>query len=195
MNFCDLSDEELVKLVHNNDNGAIEELFNRYKYIATSVAHSYFLTGGDTEDLVQEGMVAIFKAVWSFNGKSSFKSYLYTCVKNRILTVIKSSNRYKNQPLNNYLSLSTFFDGDLDKSEIIIDTEFGPEEKYINEETVREFSLKISKVLSDYEYKILVLYLKGYTQKEISAHLVKKEKSIDNALQRIKKKIQSIEKG
>ena len=189
MEYEKLTDEQLVALSLENNEMAIEELFARYKYIISAVAHSYFLAGGDTEDLIQEGMLAAFKAINTFNGKSSFKSYLYLCVKSRILTVIKSSNRFKNQPLNNYISLSGMFDGDIDKSEIIIDNGFSPEEKYINAETATELVEKIKNVLSEYEYQILTLYLRGYSQKEIGEKVNKKDKSVDNALQRIKKKI------
>ena len=188
-NVKDLSDERLVELVQEKDNCAVDELFNRYKYIAPAVAHSYFLSGGDSEDLLQEGMFAIFKAINTFNGRSSFKNYVYTCVKNRIFSVIKSSMRNKNQPLNNYISLSGFVDGDIDKTEIIVDTDFGPEEIFINAETESELKDIIKKSLSEYEHDILVYYLKGYSYREISEHFSKKEKSIDNAIQRIRKKI------
>jgi RNA polymerase sporulation-specific sigma factor len=189
MCFENVADEQLIALAKENNTNAIDELFNRYRYVILSVARSYFLSGGDTEDLLQEGMLAAFKAINTFNGKSSFNSYLYLCVKNRILSVIKSSNRFKNQPLNNYISLSGVVDGDIDKSEVIIDGGYGPEEKYINEETASELVCKIKNSLSDYEYEILTLYLKGYSQKEIGERLNKKDKSVDNALQRIKKKI------
>ena len=186
-----ISDEQLVLLAQQKDESAIDELFNRYKYIAASVAHSYFLNGGDSEDLLQEGLFAVFKAITSFNAKSSFKTYVYTCVKNRIFNVIKSSNRYKNQPLNNYLSLSGSFDsdGDADKTEIIIDKHFGPEEIYLNAEAENELKSIINKVLSKFEYEILICYLKGYSYREISDKVGKKEKAIDNAIQRIRKKI------
>lgn len=184
-----LTDEQLVEFARENNANAIEELFRRYKYIISAVAHSYFLSGGDAEDLIQEGMLAGFKAINTFNGKSSFKSYLYLCVKNRILTVIKSSKTFKNQPLNNYISLSGMVDGDIDKTEIIVDAGFSPEEKYINAETANELVDKIKNTLSEYEYEILTLYLKGYSQKEIGERVNKKDKSVDNALQRIKKKI------
>ena len=186
-----LSDEQLVSLAQLKDESAIDELFDRYKYIASAVAHSYFLNGGDSEDLLQEGLVAVFKAITSFNGKSSFKTYVYTCVKNRIFNVIKSSNRYKNLPLNNYLSLSGSIDSDndADKNEIIVDKHFGPEEVYINAEAESELKSIIEKVLSKFEYQILVYYLKGYSYREISEKIGKKEKSIDNAIQRIRKKI------
>ncbi len=188
-NVKSLSDEQLVVLAQQKDENAIEELFNRYKYIASAVAHSYFLTGGDSEDLLQEGLFAVFKAISSFNSKANFKTYVYTCVKNRIFTIIKSSNRYKNIPLNNYLSLSGVNDDQIDKNKIIVDKNFSPEESYINLEAENELKNKISQVLSDYEYKILVQYLKGYSYRELGEMFSKKEKSIDNAIQRIRKKI------
>ena len=187
-----LTDEELVSLAQK-DESAIEELFDRYKYIASAVAHSYFLNGADAEDLLQEGLFAVFKAISSFNGKSSFKTYVYTCVKNRIFNLIKSSNRYKNLPLNNYLSLSGSIDGDsdTDKNSIMIDKHFGPEEVCINAEAESELKSIIGKVLSKFEYQILVFYLKGYSYREISENIGKKEKAIDNAIQRIRKKVES----
>ena len=189
MDVKKLSDEELVLLAQKKDSSASEELFLRYKYTVSSVAHSYFLTGGDSEDLVQEGMFAVFSAINSFNGKTNFKNYVYTCIKNRIFTVIKMSKRQKNQPLNNYVSLSGWSDNDNDKTEIIIDSDFGPEERYINKETEKEFINTIKNTLSEYEFEILRLYLKGYSYSEIGNKLSKQKKSIDNALQRIRKKI------
>ena len=184
-----MPDEQLVLLAQEKNDSAIEELFNRYKYIASSIAHSYFLNGGDSEDLLQEGLFAVFKAISSFNAKANFKTYVYTCVKNRIFSVIKSSNRYKNMPLNNYISISGVDGEDIDKTKTIIDTNFSPEETYINLEAENELKTKISQVLSDYEYKILVHYLKGYSYRELGEMFSKKEKSIDNAIQRIRKKI------
>ena len=184
-----LSDEQLVLLAQQKDESAIDELFNRYKYIASAVAHSYFLNGGDSEDLLQEGLFAVFKAISSFNAKANFKTYVYTCVKNRIFSVIKSSNRFKNLPLNNYLSISGGVDGELDKTNIVIDNNFSPEETYIILEAETELKNKISQILSDYEYKILINYLKGYSYRELGEMFSKKEKSIDNAIQRIRKKI------
>lgn len=188
MSLNDLSDEELAVKAQKNDSAAFDVLFARYKYVAAAGAHSYFLNGGDSEDLLQEGMIAVFKAITTFNGKYNFKSYVYTCVKNRMITVIKSSNRYKNLPLNNYLSLSGYSNGN-DKTEIIIDRNFGPEDAFINEESERELKRIIKDVLSSYEYDILALYLQGYSYADIGIKMQKKSKSIDNALQRIRKKL------
>lgn len=184
-----MTDEQLVDLARLPNEQAVDQLLKRYKYVASAVAHSYFLNGGDSEDLLQEGMIAVFNAINTYNGKSSFKSYAYTCVKNRVITLIKQSNRYKNQPLNNYISLSGVIDGDADKTEIIVDSGFSPEEIVINTEAENELKGIIASTLSDLEHKILFYYLKGYSYREISEFLSKKEKSIDNALQRIRRKI------
>ena len=189
MDIINLSDEELALLVQKNDTEACEELLNRYKQHVVSWVRAYFLTCGDSEDLVQEGMVAVFSAINTFNGKSKFKTYANACVKNRIFSVIKNSKRLKNQPLDNYISLSGWADNDSDKTEIIIDTAFGPEERFINSEAEKELISIIRGNLSDYEYRILFLYLHGYSYSEIEEKLSKTRKSVDNALQRIRKKI------
>ena len=189
MDIVKLSDEELALLVQQNNYEACEEILNRYKQHVVSWVRAYFLTCGDSEDLVQEGMVAVFAAISSFNGKTKFKTYAKTCVKNRIFSVIRTSKRLKNQPLDNYISLSGWADNDSDKTEIIIDTAFGPEEEFIHNETEKELVSVIRRALSDYEYRILFLYLNGYSYTEIEEKLGKSRKSVDNALQRIRKKI------
>jgi RNA polymerase sporulation-specific sigma factor len=191
MNKNDFTDEELVRLAQENDSTASNILIERYKSLATARARSYFLIGGEEQDLIQEGMIAIFNAINSFSGKSNFKNYVFTCINNRILTVIKTFSRMKNQPLNNYISLSGCVDGDLDKTDIIIDASFGPEERLINGESVRELHSIINNALSKYELTILSYYLNGDTYAVISNKLNKDIKSIDNALQRIRKKLRN----
>ena len=189
MEYKNLSDEQLVSLAQNNDLKATDVLVERYKSTVASITRSYFLIGGDKEDLLQEGMIAMYSAMNSYNGQVTFKSYVYTCVKNRIVSLIKSSNNQKNKPLNNYVSLSGSADGDADKTEIIIDSGFGPEEIFINRETVIELNQKIKKVLSEYEYTILSQYLTGLSYAQIAEKIGEKVKSIDNALQRIRQKL------
>lgn len=189
MEYKNLSDEQLVSLAQNNDLKATDVLVERYKSTVASITRSYFLIGGDKEDLLQEGMIAMYSAMNSYNGQVTFKSYVYTCVKNRIVSLIKSSNNQKNKPLNNYVSLSGSVDGDADKTEIIVDSGFGPEEIFINRETVIELNQKIKKVLSEYEYTILSQYLTGLSYAQIAEKIGEKVKSIDNALQRIRQKL------
>ncbi len=187
-----LKDEELVSLAKNNDSDAVDLLIHRYKSMIAAVTRSYFLIGCDSEDLIQEGMIATVKAIYTYNQEYSFKNYLITCVKNRIFSLIKSSNSQKNVPLNNYVPLFGYGKEDTDKNDIIIDTDFGPEEIFINNEAVEEFKKNIKNTLSEFEYKILQLYLNGFSYKYIAEKVNKKEKSIDNAIQRIRKKLSNL---
>ena len=184
-----LTDEELVEKAKDGEVGAVNVLATRYKTLVSAVTHSYFLFGCDSEDLLQEGMIAVINAINSYNGEASFKSYATTCVRNRIFSLIKSFNNLKNKPLNNYVSLSGYPDGDADKTDMIITKAFGPEEIYINREAIEEHKKSIEKTLSKYEYKILQLFLQGYSYEKIAKMINKNEKSIDNALQRIRKKL------
>lgn len=189
MEYKLLSDEELVKLAKNGDSDAMESVILRYRYLVTSIAHSYFLSNGDVEDLVQLGQIAVFKAITTFNGKVEFKYYVYKCVKNAVITAIKNANALKNQPLNNYISLTGVLDGDQDKTGLVADVKSDPEQSLINVESEMELNDKIKNILSKYENEILSLYLKGYSYTEIGLKLNKNTKSIDNALQRIKNKL------
>ena len=191
MKYLNITDEELANLA-KSDEAALECLIDRCKPMINSQARSYFLYGGDLDDLVQEGMIGVFKAITSFNGSSSFKSYALTCVRNNILTAIKKSNMIKHQPLNNYVSLSGSDGDDADKTLIISDKNSDPEKNYIDMEAEKELKIKIKEILSPFEHQILVLYLQGFSYADISVKTGKKEKSIDNAVQRIRKKITKI---
>ena len=188
MDFTQRTDEELVEIAKVNGEG-LETIINRYKNMVNSFARSYFLADGDVDDLIQEGLVGLFKAVTTYNGKAKFCSHAYTCIKTSILTAVKKSNRLKNLPLVNYISLTGSTEDFGDKTDIIEDASFGPEDTYINAETFRELTNTIEKSLSNYEFKILSLYLKGYSYEDIANKSEKSVKSIDNALQRIRKKL------
>ncbi|MBR5192626.1 MAG: sigma-70 family RNA polymerase sigma factor [Clostridia bacterium] len=190
MDFNKLTDEEIVEH-YKNSAEATAYLLEKYKNFVKAITRSYFLVGHDEEDLLQEGMIAVCKAIQTYNGRSSFKSFVYLCVKSRILTIIKSNNREKNIPLLNYISLSTFING-IDKTEIILSTDQDPETSYINKETEEEIILKIKNSLSDFEYKILGFYLQGYSYEQIATFTKKNVKSIDNAMQRIRKKVKAV---
>ena len=187
-----LTDVELVELARKNNDAAMTVLMERYKSKVVAVCRSYFLIGGESEDLLQEGMIAIFNAINSYNGQASFSVYAITCVKNRIISVIKRYNNLKNKPLNGYISLSGYSDSDNDKTSVIIDGNFGPEESYINEESIFELQEKIKNSLSKYENSILTHYLKGVSHEEIAKITGKKTKSIYNAIQRIRNKLSLI---
>lgn len=191
MEYSRLDDEELVKLGKNGDSDAVQHLIERYRHTVLAVSRSYFLTGGDAEDLVQEGMVGVFRAIMTYDfEKSSFKRYAVLCIKTSILSLIKKSNSNKNKPLNGYISLSGYTDdNDADKSLIVVGEDLDPENNYINKEAELELQSKIKRVLSKLENKILSYYLLGYSYDEIATYTKKDKKCIDNALQRIRKKL------
>lgn len=189
MKYKELSDEFLASLAQQNDADAMETLILRYRYLVTAIAHSYFLVDGDVEDLIQVGQIGVFKAITTYKGKVEFKYYVYKCVKNSVLSAIKKSTTNKNFALNNAIPLAKFVEGDNDKNILLADLKFDPVEKLINTESEEELLNSIKNSLSNYENEILSLYLQGYTYVEIADKLSKKPKSIDNALQRIKKKL------
>ena len=185
-----LTDNQLLARAKNNDERAVEELMERYKYVAASVSRSYFLIGGANDDLLQEGMIGVFRAINTFDSeKAEFKTHVYTCVKNSIITSIKKHNTKKNQPLNAYISLSGDVDGDIDKSFVIEDGRFRPEETFIANESEVELFNDIRKSLSKNEFEIFKLYIQGYSYNDISLKVNKSQKSVDNSIQRLKKKV------
>ncbi len=187
-----LTDEELVKRAQSNDKNALEVLLIRYRKVVNSLARNFYLIGGDTEDLAQVGLIAVFKAVESYNGAKTFKTYASVCVKNEILSIIRASKRDKNKPLDNFISLSGDANFDSDKSEIAVACDFDPEAEYINVESEIELNNKIKQSLSKLEYEIFLLYLGGYSYIEISKSVGKEVKAVDNAVQRIRKKIEKL---
>ncbi|MBQ8197577.1 MAG: sigma-70 family RNA polymerase sigma factor [Clostridia bacterium] len=194
MDYSKLADEQLCQLAQEKDEKAITHLLARYKHPVTAMARTYFLSSGDVDDLIQEGMIGLFKAYLTFDSTKdvTFKSYAYTCVKTSIFSAIKRDNRKKNLPLNNYVSLSGFDDGDNDKLSFITDVTADPVGDVIQREEAKELSTKIKEVLSDLENKILHYYLDGFSYAEIGELINKETKSVDNAIQRIRKKVNTI---
>lgn len=187
MDLSKITDEELAILA-KSDALAIEELLNRYKTLINSQARKYFLRDGDVEDITQEAMIGLFKAVTSFNGQSSFRNYAYACIKNNILSAVKKSNTDKNKPMIDYVSLSGREEGQ-DKTLLIRDVNFDPEKSYLEKEESIERQKVINEKLSKLENEILELYLQGFSYEDIAKKTGKNKKSIDNALQRITKKL------
>ena len=188
MNYKDILDEQLA-ILSKTDGQALEVLMDRYKIIINSQARKYFLHDGDMEDLVQEAMIGLFKAVMSYNGKSTFKTYAYTCIKNNLITAVKKSNTFKNRSMVDYVSLSVKEGEDEDKTLLLSDVNFEPEKNYIERESVIETRETINKTLSKFENIILSLYLQGFSYEDIAKRTEKNKKSIDNAIQRITKKL------
>ena len=189
------TDEELVLLAQKGDTDAELEVFSHYRNLLRKVCRSYFLIGGDSDDLMQEGMIGLYKAIKSYSKDKnvSFAAYAGLCVKRQIQTAIKKANSQKNLILSTAIPLTTqdkFDDEDDDSPEIIIpSSEQSADDKMIYEETLYETTELIKQKLSKMELQVLVKYLNGYSYKEISVQTGLTEKSIDNALSRIQKKL------
>lgn len=189
-----LMDEALLMQIRNGDNEALESLINKYKNFVRSKAKTYFLIGADKEDIVQEGMIGLFKAIRDFKDDKlvSFKSFAEICVTRQIITAIKAATRQKHMPLNSYVSLSKpIFEDDGERTLIETinhDSVSDPELLFISKEEVTRIEDKIHEVLSPFEMEVLYAYLQGKSYQEIAAVLNKEVKSVDNALQRVKKK-------
>lgn len=194
--YSDLYDEEIVDLVRSGDSDALEYLINKYKNFVRAKARSYFLIGADREDIVQEGMIGLYKSIRDFRGDklSSFKAFAELCITRQIITAIKTATRQKHIPLNSYVSLDKpIYDEDSDRTllDIICSTRVtDPEELIINREEYDDIEDKMSEILSDLEQQVLMLYLDGRSYQEIAVDLRRHVKSIDNALQRVKRKLE-----
>ncbi|RKL65310.1 RNA polymerase factor sigma-70 [Salipaludibacillus neizhouensis] len=195
-NFRHLDDESLVEYVREGDSAALEYLITKYKNFVRAKSRSYFLIGADHEDIVQEGMIGLYKAIRDFQGDklSSFKAFAELCITRQIITAIKTATRQKHIPLNSYVSLDKpIYDEESDRTllDVICGTKVSnPEELLINQEEFDHIELKMSEILSDLERKVLMLYLDGRSYQEISVDLKRHVKSIDNALQRVKRKLE-----
>lgn len=190
------TDEDIVDAVRNGDSIALEYLINKYKNFVRAKARSYFLIGADREDIVQEGMIGLYKAIRDFKGDklASFKAFAELCITRQIITAIKTATRQKHIPLNSYVSLDKpIYDEDSDRTllDVICGTRVSdPEELIINQEEFVGLEDKMSEILSDLERKVLMLYLDGRSYQEIAVDLDRHVKSIDNALQRVKRKLE-----
>ena len=199
MNYHTLSDEEVVILGRCGDKAALEHIMTEYKYLVRQKAKDYFIVGADRDDIVQEGMIGLFKAIRDFDNTklSSFKTFAQMCIKRQIITAIKTATRQKHMPLNSYVSLSgTIFDDEANERSLL-DTIAGaenldPEYRVVENESFVITKNKIDEILSEFEVRVLQMYVDGKSYRDISVVLEKSPKSIDNALQRVKRKIASI---
>ena len=200
MRYCNyeaLTDEEIVLDAKDNDNeDALVFLINKYRNFVRAKARSYFLIGAEREDIIQEGMIGLYKAIRDFrNDKlSSFRAFAELCVTRQIITAIKTATRQKHIPLNSYVSLNKpIYDEDSDRT--LLDVLSGskisdPEELVISREEFIDIEEKMGEILSDLEWKVLMSYLDGKSYQEIAVELTRHVKSIDNALQRVKRKLE-----
>lgn len=190
-----LSDEELVDETRNGRSEALDELLTRYRRFARIKARSYFLVGGDREDVVQEGMIGLYKAVRDYETGhgASFRSFAELCITRQILTAIKTATRQKHTPLNSYVSfdLPQHDDSGRTVADTIeaADTE-DPLTHLVQNDQVARLRDLFDEVLSDLESSVLQLYVEGRSYQEIADQLGRHVKSIDNALQRIKRKLE-----
>lgn len=195
-----LSDEQLVLLSAEGDVEAEEAILHRYKNCVKSKARTYYLIGADNDDIVQEGMIGLYKAVRDFKPDKNitFKTFADVCITRQILTAIRTANRNKHNPLNASISMNApVFSEDSGTTFMNLihqGSVSNPEEIYIIDESLKEIKNEISKKLSDFENRVLELYLDGLSYVEISETMEKSLKSIDNALQRIKKKLMDLNK-
>ncbi len=194
----EFSDDDLVLLFHQGHLEALELLFERYRRFTRAKARAYFLVGADRDDIEQEGMIGLFKAVRDYQPEreSSFRAFAELCVTRQIMTAIKSATRRKHQPLNQYVSLSGFrtAEGHDDRSadDLLDDHQVpDPADEVVSSERLREMRTCMAEMLSCLEIEVLNLYLQGRSYHDIGEMLGRHAKSIDNALQRIKRKLEA----
>jgi RNA polymerase sporulation-specific sigma factor len=194
--LTDKTDEEIVAMCQAGDPVATEYLLGRYKNFVRSKARSYFLIGADHEDIVQEGMIGLYKAIrdYRLDKLSSFRAFAELCITRQIITAIKTATRQKHIPLNSYVSLNKpLYDEESDRTllDVIIEGRAtNPEDLIISQEDLKNIHHKIGEVLSPLEQEVLNAYLDGKSYQEIADNLGRHVKSIDNALQRVKRKLE-----
>lgn len=190
-----MTDEQLIKKLREGDAGIIDYLMEKYKNLVRKEANAIYLLGGETDDLIQEGMIGLFKAVQNYdtNQESSFFSFAKLCVRRQMYSAIEASKRKKHGPLNSYVS---FYENDGEESSLLDTIEAGeesdPEKLLVSQEYTNILQNKLRENLSDLENRVLYLHLLGTDYKTIAKLLDRSPKTIDNALQRIKSKTEKI---
>ena len=185
------TDEELVQCSRGGVTEATDVLVGKYKNLVRRKANAFFLIGGDTDDLIQEGMIGLFKAVRDYDGtrESSFLNFATICIERQLRTAIERNNRKKHQPLNNYVSIDQENDSEPLEETLKSLQAVSPEELVIRAEDLQEIRRRASEDLSPMEKAVLSMHLSGLSYVEIAEALGKNQKSVDNALQRIRKKL------
>lgn len=195
--YDSMQDEEIVAIAQSEGEGeALEYLLNKYRNFVRAKARSYFLIGADHEDIVQEGMIGLYKAIRDYRGDRSapFHAFAELCITRQIITAIKTATRQKHIPLNSYVSLNRpIYEEDPDRTLLDVITEevpSNPESMLIDREDLSSIEGRIGEMLSDLEKEVLIRYVEGKSYVEIAEEMNRHVKSIDNALQRIKRKLQ-----
>lgn len=199
MDFNKCSDETLIDIYRKGDEAAIEVLFERYKDIVRKKAKAMYLAGGDSDDLIQEGMIGLYKAVRDYDDtkEAAFKTFASMCINRQLINAVAVSNRKKNIPLNTYVSFDMPAYPDEDNETRLVDilkpeSEQNPEKLFIDREYNDSFKKKLFDRLSSFEKQVLQLYMEDNDYRQIAMLLGKTPKSIDNAIQRIRAKANSI---
>jgi RNA polymerase sporulation-specific sigma factor len=196
--LTDLADVELVARFHGGDAEALQVLLERYRRFARAKARCYFLVGADSDDIEQEGMIGLYKAARDYNPdrQASFRAFAELCITRQVITAIKTATRQKHQPLNQYLSISGVRGSD-DPAERSVEELLGekhslsdPADDIVSKERMDEMRRSMADMLSGLEVDVLKLYVSGQSYQEIGEKLGRHVKSIDNALQRIKRKLE-----
>ena len=198
--YSQFSDEELIDRLRGGDSRITDYIMDKYKNLVRSKAKSMYILGGDNEDLIQEGMIGLFKAIRDYDcGRdASFYTFADLCISRQMYTAVQASHRQKHWPLNTYVSLygSNSSQGDSEEMELAEalspDKDQNPETLFIDRERVEYLEGQIDKELSSFEKQVLDLYLTGMSYSQIARVLVREEKSTDNALQRLKSKIKKM---
>ncbi|MGI6468579.1 MAG: RNA polymerase sporulation sigma factor SigH [Syntrophomonadaceae bacterium] len=196
LTYAEMPDEDIVDLAQQGEQFAVEFLVDKYKNFVRAKARSYFLIGADKEDIIQEGMIGLFKAIrdYKLDKLTSFRAFAELCITRQIITAIKTATRQKHIPLNSYVSLNKpVYDEESDRTliDILSTTRItNPEEIIISREEFVFIEKKMGEILSSLEWKVLMAYLEGKSYQEIAVDLKRHVKSVDNALQRVKRKLE-----
>lgn len=202
-NYRDYTDNQLLALSHQGNDSATDYLLEKYKALVRKKARTLYLIGGENDDLIQEGMIALYKAIREFDPvrETSFVSFAIMCIEHQLYNVIKGANRLKNSPLNSYISLYAPTEtGETASRETLADTLqpselMNPEDILIDQENVSALERAMEKELSSFESTVVHLYIDGCNYQQIAERLNKSAKSVDNALQRAKKKLEKAVNG
>jgi RNA polymerase sporulation-specific sigma factor len=196
--FDDIPDEQIAELARESDADAQDYLLTKYKNFVRAKARSYFLIGADREDIVQEGMIGLYKAIRDFRASklTSFRAFAELCITRQIITAIKTATRQKHRPLNSYVSLNKpVYDEESDRMLIDVLSSgkiSNPEDIFIGKEDFSTIESKMGKMLSPLEMKVLQKYIEGKSYLEVAKELNRSVKSVDNALQRVKNKLEKL---
>ena len=198
--YENIPDEQLIRRLRDGETAIMDYIISKYKYLVIRAAKAIYLIGGENDDLIQEGMIGLFKAIRDFdiNQETSFYSFAELCISRQMYTAIKLSQRQKHMPLNSYVSLYDIKKTDYDDKQAPLieqletESNSNPEELFLDKERMRMLVEQLNERLSDMERRVLHLHLQGEDYRSIAELLDKSPKSIDNALQRIRQKMRTI---